>query len=152
MLDVSDVVIIGGGPGGSTTGSLIQKYMPDLTVTIIERERFPRDHVGESQLPLISRVLNEMGCWEKCEAANFPIKVGATYRWGSSDALWDFNFVNPDQLEGQARPGQYEGVRLNTAWQVDRAVYDQILLDHASELGCEVHQESQVCRVVVDEA
>lgn len=152
MLDVSDVVIIGGGPGGSTSGSLVRKYMPDLAVTIIERERFPRDHVGESQLPLISRVLNEMGCWEKCEAANFPVKVGATYRWGSSDELWDFNFVNPDQLDGQTRPGQYEGVRLNTAWQVDRAVYDQILLDHACELGCEVHQETQVCRVVADEA
>lgn len=152
MREVSDVVIIGGGPGGATTGSLIKKYMPDLSVTIIEKCKFPRDHVGESQLPLISRVLDEMGCWEKCEAANFPIKVGATYRWGSSDDLWDFNFVDPEQLNGQTRPGSYQGVRTNTAWQVDRAVYDEILLDHASELGCEVHQQTQVIRVIHDES
>lgn len=48
-----DVAIIGGGPGGSTCGSLIKKYRPDLKVTIIERERFPRDHVGESLLPAV---------------------------------------------------------------------------------------------------
>jgi flavin-dependent dehydrogenase len=152
MREMSDVVIIGGGPAGSTSGSLIKKYMPELSVTVIEKARFPRDHVGESQLPLISRVLTEMGCWEKCEAANFPIKVGATYRWGSSDQLWDFNFVDPEQLEGQDRPGSYEGVRMNTAWQVDRAVYDEILLDHAAELGCEVHQETQVVRIERDES
>jgi flavin-dependent dehydrogenase len=152
MLDSCDVLIVGGGPGGSTTGSLIKRYMPDLSVTVLEKMRFPRDHVGESQLPLISRVLNEMGCWEKCERAGFPIKVGATYRWGNSDKLWDFNFVDPDQLEGQSRPGQYQGVRMSTAWQVDRAVYDEILLDHAGELGCEVHQETQVVRVVRDES
>ncbi len=148
MRESSDIVIIGGGPGGATTGSLIKKYMPDLSVTIVERARFPRDHVGESQLPLISRILDEMGCWEKCEAANFPIKVGATYRWGNSDKLWDFNFVDPDQLNGQTRPGAYQGVRMNTAWQVDRAVYDEILLNHAQEFGCDVHQETQVVRVV----
>lgn len=144
----TDVVIIGGGPGGSTTGCLIKKYMPDLSVMIVERAKFPRDHVGESQLPLISRILDEMGCWEKCEGAGFPIKVGATYRWGNSDKLWDFNFVDPEQLEGQSRPGQYQGVRMNTAWQVDRAVYDEILLDHAEELGCETHQETQVVKIV----
>lgn len=148
MNNVSDVLIIGGGPAGSTTGSLIKKYMPELSVTIIEKARFPRDHVGESQLPMIGRILNEMGCWEKCEAANFPMKVGATYRWGGSDELWDFNFVDPQQVEQEARPGRYEGVRMNTAWQVDRAVYDEILLDHAQELGCDVYQQTQVVRVI----
>ena len=152
MRDECDVLIIGGGPAGSTTGSLLKKYMSDLSVQILEKTRFPRDHVGESQLPLIGRILDEMGCWEKCEAAGFPIKVGATYRWGNSDKLWDFNFVDPTQLETVGRPGQYAGVRMNTAWQVDRAVYDEILLDHAGSLGCEVHQQSQVIRVVRDES
>lgn len=147
-----DVVIIGGGPAGSTTGSLLKKYRPDLSVLILEKERFPRDHVGESQLPLIGQILKEMGCWEKCEAAGFPIKVGATYRWGTSDKLWDFNFVDPQQLDGLDRPGKYEGARVSTAWQVDRAVYDKILLDHAESTGCQVRQQTMTTKVNKDPA
>src|ERR1043165_8999520 len=88
-----DVAIIGGGPGGSTLGSLLRKYEPKCRVIILEKEEFPRDHIGESQLPPISDVLNEMGCWDKVEAANFPIKVGATFRWGKTPELWDFEFL-----------------------------------------------------------
>jgi flavin-dependent dehydrogenase len=147
-----DVAIVGGGPAGSTAGTLIRKYRPDLSVLILEKERFPRDHIGESQLPLIGQILREMGCWEKCEAAGFPIKVGATYRWGSSDKLWDFNFVDPKLLTGLDRPGRYEGARVSTAWQVDRAVYDQILLDHAESMGCVVRQETMTTKVHRDPA
>lgn len=148
---VADVVIVGGGPAGSTAGCLLKKYMPHLRVLILEKALFPRDHVGESQLPMIGRVLQEMGCWEKCEAAGFPIKVGATYRWGNSDELWDFNFVDPTEVEALTRPGSYQGTRMATAWQVDRAVYDQILLDHAQEGGCLVQQQTQVIKTVLDE-
>jgi len=146
-----DVAIVGGGPAGSTAGTLLKKYNPELSVLILEKEKFPRDHVGESQLPYIGRILREMGCWEKCEAANFPIKVGATYRWGTSDQLWDFNFVDPGEIEGLERPSAYEGARVATAWQVDRAVYDKILLDHAESIGCEVRQETATTCVHRDE-
>lgn len=146
----TDVAIVGGGPAGSTAATLIKKYRPDLSVLVLEKERFPRDHVGESQLPLIGKILREMGVWEKCEAADFPIKVGATYRWGNSDKLWDFNFVDPSQVEGLTRPGRFEGTRVSTAWQVDRAVFDKILLDHAAEMGADVRQEVQVTRVRPD--
>lgn len=88
-----DVIVIGGGPAGSTLGTLLRKYNPALNVLILEKEQFPREHVGESQLPPISKILDEMGCWDKVEAANFPIKIGATYRWGSSPKLWDFEFL-----------------------------------------------------------
>ncbi|MBL4698967.1 MAG: tryptophan 7-halogenase [Phycisphaerales bacterium] len=152
MNEQFDVVIVGGGPAGSTAGCLLKKYMPDLSVLILEKAKFPRDHVGESQLPMIGRVLREMGCWEKCEAADFPIKVGATYRWGNSDELWDFNFVDPEQVEELTRPGSYEGPRVSTAWQVDRAVYDKILLDHAQEMGCDVRQQTQVTKTILDKA
>lgn len=59
-----DVAIISGGPGGSAIGALLKKYNPRLRVAIFERERFPRDQVGESQLPGISSVLDEMGVWD----------------------------------------------------------------------------------------
>jgi len=142
-----DVAIIGGGPAGSTVGSLLAKYNPNLRVVVLERERFPRDHVGESQLPSISHILAEMGVWDKVEAANFPIKVGATYRWGKTDGLWDFEFLADGKLRPEKRPSRFVGQRTQTAFQVDRAQYDKILLDHARTLGCEVREGTTV-RVV----
>lgn len=142
-----DVAIIGGGPSGSTTGAFLRKYAPELRVVILERETFPRDHVGESQLPPISRILDELGCWDKVEAAGFPIKVGATYRWGKTRELWDFDFYPPALFKDEPRPAKYEGQRKWTAFQVDRALYDEILLDHARELGCAVRQNARVVKV-----
>jgi flavin-dependent dehydrogenase/uncharacterized protein YjhX (UPF0386 family) len=146
----ADVIIIGGGPAGSTCGTLLKKYLPELNVLIVEREKFPRDHVGESQLPQVSAVLDEMGVWNKVEAANFPIKIGATYRWGQSDQLWDFEFLDRGNFIDAPRPGKFEGQRQETAFQVDRAIYDKILLDHAAEMGCEVKEQTQVVKVERD--
>lgn len=142
-----DVAIVGGGPSGSTAGTLLKKYRPDLKVGIFEREVFPRDHVGESQLPVISLVLEEMGCWDKVEAANYPIKIGATYRWGRTNELWDFEFMPASRFKAEARPAKFVGQRRKTAFQVDRATYDKILLDHAQECGCQVFQGSRVVEV-----
>jgi flavin-dependent dehydrogenase len=142
-----DVAIIGGGPGGSTTGTILRKYDPKIRVFIAEREKFPREHIGESQLPAIGAVLNEMGVWEKIEAANFPIKIGATYRWGQQAELWDFEFIPFSQFKLERRPAKYSGQRMLTAFQVDRAIYDQILLDHAKEMGCDVFEETAVVTV-----
>lgn len=143
-----DIAIVGGGPAGATTASLLKKYAPPLRVGVFERDRFPRDHVGESQLPPISGVLDEMGCWEKVEAANFPIKIGATYKWGKSPELWDFEFIPNEVFKDEPRPARFEGQRRFTAFQVDRAVYDEILLNHAASLGAEVSQERQVREVI----
>jgi flavin-dependent dehydrogenase len=145
-----DVAVIGGGPAGATVGALLRKYNPLLRVAIFEAEKFPRDHVGESQLPVVPRILNEMGVWEKVEAANFPVKIGASYRWGAldDDEVWHNYFVPNGDFKDQARPGKYEGQRTFTAFQVDRSVYDQILLDHCRELGCEVYEETTVVQVV----
>ena len=139
-----DVAIIGGGPAGSTTGSLLKKYAPDLKVAIFERERFPRDHVGESQLPPVGAILNEMGVWDKVEAAQFPIKIGGTYRWGQSDDLWDFEFLALADIVDEPRPAKYQGWRTRVALQVDRMIYDKILLDHAADVGCRVMEQVDV--------
>jgi len=135
-----DVAIIGGGPGGSTVGTLLAKYNPRLKIAIFERETFPRDHIGESQLPLICRILHEMEVWDKVEAAGFPIKVGGTYRWGRTNDLWDFDFIPNGRLNTMSRPSTFTGQRQSTAFQVDRAIYDEILLNHAAEMGCSVEQ------------
>jgi flavin-dependent dehydrogenase len=142
-----DVAIIGGGPAGSTVGTILKKYDPNLSVAIFEREAFPREHVGESQLPPISKVLHEMGCWEKVESAGFPIKIGATYRWGKSPKLWDFEFMPIAEYRDEPRPGKYEGQRRRLAFQVDRAIYDKILLDHAREMNCEIYEKTKVSSI-----
>jgi len=143
-----DVAIIGGGPAGATAGSLLKKYNPDLSVMIFEADQFPRDHVGESQLPVCTHVLHEMGAWDKVEAANFPIKVGATYKWGQKTDvdLWHFNFLQ-DDLKPEPRPAKFGGQRINTAFQVDRAIYDKILLDHAESMGCQVFEQTKVASI-----
>ncbi len=145
-----DVVVVGGGPAGSTLATLCRKYDPDLRVLILEKEKFPRDHIGESQLPAISAILAEMGCWDKVEAAQFPIKIGATYTWGRDQDEWDFDFWPSDQFVDEPRPAKYEGQRLRTAFQVDRAKYDDILLRHAEEMGTVVREQTQVRRVLVE--
>ncbi|MFZ4506273.1 MAG: NAD(P)/FAD-dependent oxidoreductase [Fimbriimonas sp.] len=145
-----DVAIIGGGPAGSTCGGMLAKYNRRLKVGILEREKFPRDHVGESQLPFISTILNELGVWDKVEQANFPIKIGATYRWGTTPDLWDFEFIPSSEFQDTLRPAKFEGPRRKTAFQVDRAIYDKILLDHAKGLGCRVQEETVVRAVERD--
>lgn len=145
-----DIVIIGGGPAGSTVASIVKKYNPGLSVLILEKEKFPRDHIGESQLPGIGFILHEMGVWDKIEAANFPIKIGASYTWGKNNDLWDFDFVPIEQFRDDERPGKYAGLRTQTAWQVDRAIYDDILLRHAEELGAEVREETLVSKVMIE--
>jgi len=145
-----DVCIIGGGPAGSTAATYLRRFAPDWKVTILEKAKFPRDHIGESLLPPICYLLDEMGAWEKVEAANFPIKIGATFRWGQSDRLWDFSFLGNQPFENKERPERFKGQRRFTAFQVDRAVYDKILLDHAAELGAEVREETGVKDVEMD--
>src|SRR5438045_6735591 len=148
MHEQYDVAIIGGGPGGSTLGTLLRKYDPTKRVIILEKEKFPRDHVGESQLPWISEILHEMGAWDKIEAADFPVKIGATFRWGKNPELWDFDFLPAKDYHDQPRPGQYQGQRQSAAFQVDRSIYDTILLRHAESLGAEAREQTQVSSIL----
>ena len=145
--DRFDVAVVGGGPAGSTMAVFLKKYCPDLSVVVLERDKFPRDHVGESLLPVVCRVLNSMGCWDAIEKAGFPVKVGATYRWGTSDDLWDFDFLAGQPYEDLPRPGSYSGQRRNTAFQVDRSIFDEILLRHAESAGVEIREQTRVVEV-----
>lgn len=145
-----DVAIIGGGPSGSTLATLLKKYSPAMSVLVIEKETFPREHVGESQLPAISPILHEMGVWDKVEAANFPVKLGASLTWGRDGERWDFDFYPVEEFKDEPRPAKFEGQRQRTAFQVERSIYDKILLDHAAEMGADVRQATQVREVLRD--
>jgi flavin-dependent dehydrogenase len=145
-----DLVIVGGGPTGTTVASLVLKYSPDTRILILEKDLFPREHIGESQLPAVSTVLHEMGVWDEVEAANFPIKLGATFSWGKDAEEWDLDFYPAEEFVDEPRPAKYEGQRRFTAFQVERDRYDQILLDHAIKMGTTVRQETMVREVLKD--
>jgi flavin-dependent dehydrogenase len=146
-----DIVIIGGGPSGTTLASLVKKYNPNLSILILEKEKFPREHVGESQLPGISQILDEMEVWDKIEEANFPIKLGGSYTWGKDADAWDFDFYPAEEFVDEPRPAQYKGQRKHTAFQVERDRYDEILLRHAEHhWGTEVREETMVREIMKD--
>jgi clorobiocin biosynthesis protein Clo-hal len=146
----ADLIVVGGGPAGSTLAGLAKKYAPARRVVLLEKAAGPRHHVGESLLPGLVPVLRELGVFEKVDAAGFPRKIGANYQWGMEGAVWenDFNDVNVSEM--LARGGIPP--RIEYAWQVRRSKYDEILLRHAEELGVEVVRGAAVEAPLEDEA
>ncbi len=129
-----DAIIIGGGPAGSTAGAYLARA--GLRVLIVEKERFPRFHIGESLMPVANAVLRETGAWEKVERAGFVPKHGAEFHVGNRS-------VPPRQVEFSK--GLVPG--LDYTFQVERSRFDQLLLEHAAELGCTVRQETRATAV-----
>ena len=130
-----DAVVIGGGPGGSTAAALLAGR--GLRVALLERERFPRAHVGESLLPASMPVLEELGVLGQVEAAGFPKKWGATMLWGRDAAPWSWRFRETNRTYPHA-------------YQVWRPTFDKILLDNARAKGAHVREGCTVTRVGVD--
>jgi flavin-dependent dehydrogenase len=112
-----DVVVIGGGPGGSCTAGYLARR--GFSVALIERCRHPRYAVGESLLPHIWRFLDALGVTPSVEREDFVHKRGVTARWG--DVLRQFEF----SWFGHDRP----------ALIVERDRFDEILFRHAASLG-----------------
>ena len=129
-----DAVIIGGGPAGSVAGAYLVRA--GLRVLIVEKERFPRFHIGESLMPVVNSVLREIGAWDKVERAGFVPKYGAEFHVGNRSA--------PPRHVEFAR-GMVPG--LDYTYQVERSRFDQLLLEHAAELGCAVRQETRAVAV-----
>ncbi len=130
-----DAIVVGGGPAGSTVGGFLTQV--GRRVLILERERFPRHHIGESMIASTFDVLAEVGLEAKIQAAGFPVKSGGCFIWGETDVPWCIRF---DEIPG--RP---------TSFQVKRDVFDTILLDHVSEMGTDVRQEARVSEVVLED-
>ena len=128
-----DVVVIGGGPGGSTAATMLARK--GFSVLLLEREHFPREHVGESLLPASMPILEELGVLPAVQAEGFLTKWGATMIWGQDSAPWSWYFRETNR-------------RYPHAYQVWRPRFDQILLENTRAAGVDVREGHTVLEVL----
>src|SRR5438552_343836 len=116
-----DVIVIGAGPGGSSSSTYLAKA--GRKVLVLEKEIFPRFHIGESLLPYNRGILDELGLTEKLKGEGFPKKFGAQFYVANGSKSVKFVFAQ----------GAY--TRETETIQVERAKFDHILLKNARENG-----------------
>ncbi|RYD32414.1 MAG: FAD-dependent oxidoreductase [Verrucomicrobiaceae bacterium] len=125
-----DVIIIGGGPAGSTAATTLAKA--GRRVLVLEKEKFPRFHIGESLLPYNREIFDRLGVWPKIEAAGFMVKRGAQFLMGNGSHRNRLNFSKGAFTE------------FPESIQVERSKFDDLLLKHSMECGADVREEALV--------
>jgi FAD-dependent halogenase len=134
-----DLIVVGGGPAGSTAATAVA--MRGHRVLLLEREVFPRYQIGESLLPAtVQGLCRVLGVADEVERAGFTVKRGGTLRWGRDPKPWQFSFSMSPRLPEPT----------STAFQVERARFDEILLRNAGRAGVDVREGSTVRRVIAD--
>jgi len=125
-----DVIVIGGGPAGSTCASLLSRA--GHKVVLLEKTKFPREHVGESLLPFCYRLFEDLGVVDQMKK-RFVRKPGVRFldgKTGEVSTTWCFNHILFDESY--------------LSFQVARAEFDHILLKNSIRLGTEVHEQTKV--------
>ena len=132
-----DVVVIGGGPAGSTVSTLLADH--GLRTTLFERQRFPRFHIGESLIPETYWVLSRLGMLPKMHASRFVKKHSVQFvnSRGRDSAPFYFWDNKPHEC--------------SQTWQVVRSEFDKMMLDNAREHGVEVHEGAHVLDVLFED-
>ncbi|MGZ3723581.1 MAG: NAD(P)/FAD-dependent oxidoreductase [Bdellovibrionales bacterium] len=128
-----DIIIIGGGPGGSHAATLLAKKGFD--VAIVEREEYPRFHIGESLLPASMPLLKESGFYEVLNSGKYITKCGARF----------IDYRNEDEVYF----GFAEGFNTDipTAFEVERSHFDKDILAFAVKSGAKLYQPENVLEV-----
>lgn len=128
-----DVIVIGGGPAGSTAAALLAQK--GFSVLVLEREKFPRFQIGESLLPYNMDLFDQLGIRDQLESGEFLPKFGATFITGDGELGYDFSFR-------RTLPERY-----SRSYQVKREDFDDILLRNAARHGAEVREQVTVRNV-----
>lgn len=131
-----DTLIIGCGPGGSSTATFLARA--GKRVLVLEKEVFPRFHIGESLLPCNMTIFRDMGVLSKLQQGGFVRKFGAQFELGNGSIGTRFVF----------RQGKFN--REPEAIQVERATFDHILMKHAREAGADVREGWTVTKTTSD--
>jgi flavin-dependent dehydrogenase len=135
----ADVGIIGGGPAGSSMAGYLAKA--GLDAIVFERELFPRPHVGESLVPSSTRIFRELEFLPTMEVERFPHKFGAAWTSAASSKEFrtDWHGLSPDNFAGvRFEEREQPGVDQRYTYHVDRGKFDNLLLQHANNLGARV--------------
>ena len=131
-----DVVVIGGGPAGSTVSTLLAKA--DVSVELFERETFPRFHIGESLIPETYWVLKDLDMLPKMQASHFVKKYSVQFVNSEGRESAPFYFWDNKPHE------------CSQTWQVVRSEFDQMMLENAREHGVNVHEGVRVHDVIFE--
>jgi flavin-dependent dehydrogenase len=131
-----DVIVIGGGPAGSTIASILSRE--GRKVVLFEKERFPRHHIGESLMTDTYFTFQRMGLLEKMKASPFVQKYSVQFANPAGRESRPFYFFEANHHESAV------------TWQVTRAQFDLMLIEHAAEQGATVYQETQIKRVLFE--
>ena len=132
-----DAIIIGAGPAGSSAGAMLAER--GHRVLIVEREKFPRYHIGESLLPFTFQPLERLGLIGKMRASAFVKKYSVQFVSPNGRASQPFYFFN-----------RYDRDTIAQTWQILRSEFDQMLLDNARERGAEAIEETEVTDLLKD--
>lgn len=157
-----DAVVLGGGPAGSTFAAIARKYAPGLRIVLLEKDRFPRYHIGESTIPALNPVLRDLEIHDKVRSS-FVKKMGITFIWGRDRTPWDADYL---KIQNVSAPGG--GTIINVLGQdftkllrrpserdetfsavnVRRAEFDKILIDQARAFGVDVREGTKALSVL----
>ncbi|MCZ6676815.1 MAG: NAD(P)/FAD-dependent oxidoreductase [Candidatus Poribacteria bacterium] len=129
-----DVIVIGGGPAGSTTAALVAEM--GHRVLLLERHKLPCFKIGESLMPATYWTFKRLGVLEKLKASHFPKKYSVQFYSDAGKASAPFYFFENDSHES------------SVTWQVLRSEFDQMLLENAREKGAEVQRGVSVHEVL----
>jgi flavin-dependent dehydrogenase len=133
----TDVLVIGGGPAGSTCSTLLAQQ--GVSVELFERERFPRFHIGESLIPETYWVLRRLNMLPKMQKSHFIKKYSVQFVNASGKLSAPFYFWDNKPHE------------CSQTWQVVRSEFDKMMLDNAREHGVTVHEGVRVVDVLFDD-
>jgi len=127
-----DVIILGCGPSGATAGMKLARN--GYRVLILDKQVFPRFHVGESMMPVMLQMTRELGLGERCDKLPQVPKLGAEFAFplDADEQTLRFSFTQ------SLTPGPLDSLN------IERSHYDNLLMDGAKEAGCEVREGVRV--------